>query len=299
MAVRDGFLTSSAWRALAGCAAARRERGDFAAARVGAGRTLERREEIRGDLTCWLTPPLFDPEVQLLAMLEGLRLELNRGGIPGLFDLELHYAWYPPGAGYARHVDRPENRDARLISLVLYLNEDWAPGDGGALRCFDAVRPPRDLQPIGGRLVAAPLSAKGSSMRYCPPRTAAAPQSDGLVSRARRLTSAPIACGSRSRRPRTWRRLAASAQRAARGGAGCGMNFAPSRWCTMLQIAVGTAHDVNTLQTEANALTVARTFEDLPGRGAAIELQGCGRRIVRHPHPPSAIKSRRWRNNWA
>jgi SM-20-related protein len=154
MAVRDGFLTSSAWRALAGCAAARRERGDFAAARVGAGRTLERREEIRGDLTCWLTPPLFDPEVRLLAMLEGLRLELNRGGIPGLFDLELHYAWYPPGAGYARHVDRPENRDARLISLVLYLNEDWPPGDGGALRCFDAVRPPRDIQPIGGRLVA-------------------------------------------------------------------------------------------------------------------------------------------------
>ena len=154
MAVRDGFLTSSAWRALAGCAARRRGCGDFAAACVGAGRTLERREEIRGDFTCWLTPPLFDPEVRLLEMLERLRLELIRGGIPGLFDLELHYAWYPPGAGYARHVDRPENRDARVISLVLYLNEDWAPGDGGALRCFDGARPPRDIQPIGGRLVA-------------------------------------------------------------------------------------------------------------------------------------------------
>jgi SM-20-related protein len=150
----DGFLPSSAWRALAGCAARRRGCGDFAAARVGAGRTLERREEIRGDFTCWLTPPLFDPEVRLLEMLERLRLELIRGGIPGLFDLELHYAWYPPGAGYARHVDRPENRDARVISLVLYLNEDWAPGDGGALRCFDGARPPRDIQPIGGRLVA-------------------------------------------------------------------------------------------------------------------------------------------------
>jgi SM-20-related protein len=154
MAVRDGFLASSAWRALAGCAATRRGRGDFAAARVGAGRTLERREEIRGDFTCWLTPPLFDPEVRLLEMLERLRLELNRGGIPGLFDLELHYAWYPPGAGYARHIDRPENRDARVISLLLYLNEDWASDDGGALRCFDGVRQPRDIQPIGGRLVA-------------------------------------------------------------------------------------------------------------------------------------------------
>ena len=166
MAVRDGFLTSSAWRALAACAATRRERGDFAAARVGAGRTLERREEIRGDFTCWLTPPLFDPEVRLLEMLERLRLELNRGGIPGLFDLELHYAWYPPGAGYARHVDRPQNRDARLISLVLYLNEDWAPGDGGALRCFDAF----GRRGIFSRSEGAswPFSAKGSSTRYCP-----------------------------------------------------------------------------------------------------------------------------------
>jgi len=154
MTVRDGFLTSPAWRALAACAATRRERGDFAAARVGAGRTLERHEKIRGDFTCWLTPPLFDPEARLLETLERLRLELNRGGIPGLFELELHYAWYPPGAGYARHVDRPRTHDARVISLVLYLNEDWAPGDGGVLRCFDGVRPPRDVQPIGGRLVA-------------------------------------------------------------------------------------------------------------------------------------------------
>jgi SM-20-related protein len=154
MSVRDGFLKSSAWRALAGCAATRQRRGDFTAARIGAGRTLERREEIRGDLTCWLTPPLFDPEVRLLETLERLRLELNRGGIPGLFDLELHYAWYPPGAGYARHVDRPEKRDARIISLVLYLNEDWASGDGGALRCFHGTRALRDIQPIGGRLVA-------------------------------------------------------------------------------------------------------------------------------------------------
>ena len=140
--------------ALAGCAATRRGRGDFAAARVGAGRTLERREEIRGDFTCWLAPPLFDPEARLLEMLERLRLELSCGGIPGLFDLELHYAWYPPGAGYARHVDRPKGHDARMVSLVLYLNEDWAPGDGGALRCFNDVRPQRDILPIGGRLVA-------------------------------------------------------------------------------------------------------------------------------------------------
>jgi SM-20-related protein len=151
MAIRDGFVCPAVWRSLAACAATRRKRGDFAAARVGAGRTLERRTEVRGDFTCWLRPPLYDPEVRLLEMLEQLRLALGRGGIAGLFDLELHYAWYPAGAGYVRHVDRPENRNARLISLVLYLNEDWASDDGGALRIFDES--PQDIEPVGGRLV--------------------------------------------------------------------------------------------------------------------------------------------------
>src|SRR3984885_8788146 len=96
MAVRDGFLGSSTWRALAACAATRRGRGDFAAARVGAGRALERREEIRGDFTCWLTPPLFEPEVRLLEMLERLRLELTRGGSPGVLQFGLPHPWDPP-----------------------------------------------------------------------------------------------------------------------------------------------------------------------------------------------------------
>jgi len=152
-AVSDGFLTASELHALAHCAETRRERGDFAAARIGAGPKPERREEIRGDFTCWLSRPLFEPEAQLLDVLERLRLELNRGAMLGLFDLELHYAWYPPGAGYARHFDRPQNRAARILSLVLYLNEDWGPLDGGALRCFDGVRAFRDIEPIGRRLV--------------------------------------------------------------------------------------------------------------------------------------------------
>ena len=57
-----------------------------------------------------------------------------RARILGLLDLEIHYAWYPPGAAYARHVDRPHGRSARRVSLALYLNERRSPADGGALR---------------------------------------------------------------------------------------------------------------------------------------------------------------------
>ena len=131
----------------------RRERGDFEAARIGGERSLRRREDIRGDSTCWIVPPLRPAEQALLEELERLRLELNARAWLGLFELELHYAWYPPGAGYARHVDQPLGRGQRQVSLVLYLNEGWTPAAGGELRMFDAAGGHRDIEPIAGRLV--------------------------------------------------------------------------------------------------------------------------------------------------
>ena len=153
ISVRDRFLASSQIRPLLDCARLRRARGDFDAARIGSGRSLQRREDIRGDSICWITPPLWPAEQTLLKQLEQLRLELNREGGLGLFELELHYAWYPPGAGYARHVDQPQGRVQRRVSLVLYLNEDWIPAAGGELRIFDAVDGHRDIEPLAGRLV--------------------------------------------------------------------------------------------------------------------------------------------------
>jgi SM-20-related protein len=153
ISIRDQFLAPPQVRALVECAHLRRARGDFEAARIGGEQSLQRREEIRGDSICWITPPLFPAEQDLLAELEYLRLELNREGLLGLFELELHYSWYPPGAGYARHVDQPHGRVQRQVSLVLYLNENWTPAAGGELRFFDAADGHRDVEPIAGRLV--------------------------------------------------------------------------------------------------------------------------------------------------
>jgi SM-20-related protein len=153
-AVRDEFLTPQQIGALVNCAEMRRERGDFVAARIGAGRALKRRAEIRGDSICWLTEPLFAPERELLESLEELRQQLNRSAFLGLFESEWHYAWYPPGAGYARHIDQPHGRDQRRVSLVLYLNERWQSSDGGVLRIFTGDGRYTDIEPVGGRAVA-------------------------------------------------------------------------------------------------------------------------------------------------
>jgi len=153
IAVCDGFLPPFDVRALAECAALRRARGEFLEARIGADRSLQRREDVRGDLICWLAGALLPAETQLLGALERLRLCLNEGAYLGLLDLEIHYAWYPPGTAYARHVDRPWGRAARRVSLALYLNERRSPADGGALRIQGDGGRFRDIEPVGGRLV--------------------------------------------------------------------------------------------------------------------------------------------------
>jgi SM-20-related protein len=71
-----------------------------------------------------------------------------------VFDLELHWALYPPGAHYARHCDRLRGSRARVVSLVLYLNESWRRRDGGALRLYLDANTTRDVVPRAGTLVA-------------------------------------------------------------------------------------------------------------------------------------------------
>jgi SM-20-related protein len=153
MSVSDGFLAPPDVRALAECAALRRARGEFVEARIGAESSLQRREDLRGDLICWLAGALLPAESQVLGALEQLRSCLNEGAYLGLLDLEIHYAWYPPGAAYARHVDQPQGRSARRVSLALYLNERRSPADGGALRIQGDDGRFRHIEPVGGRLV--------------------------------------------------------------------------------------------------------------------------------------------------
>jgi SM-20-related protein len=118
----------------------------------GAKRTVD--AALRGDRIAWLDPRADDPAEQVvLAAFEALRVAVNRRLALGLFDLEAHYAIYPPGAGYAAHRDRFRDDDTRVLSCVIYLNEEWRADDEGALRLHldDGVR---EILPLGGTLVA-------------------------------------------------------------------------------------------------------------------------------------------------
>ena len=142
--------------ALAEEARALRAAGAFRAAGVGTDR--RQAPQLRGDQILWLDPTT--PSAAQRAVLDGLealRLELNRECVLGLFELEVHFAAYPPGAGYSTHVDRFRDDDSRVLSIALYLNADWRVEDGGALRLYLAAagrEPYADIAPVGGTLVA-------------------------------------------------------------------------------------------------------------------------------------------------
>lgn len=122
------------------------------AAQIGKGRQRTLRSDIRGDETRWLNSE-SQPQRDFLAQMEALRLHLNGQLFLGLNDLEAHFALYPPGAGYSRHVDSFQNNNLRRITIVGYLNKNWQAQDGGELLLYnDQDEVFEKIQPEAGTL---------------------------------------------------------------------------------------------------------------------------------------------------
>ncbi len=89
-----------------------------------------RRDEIR-----WIDGD-SEAERAWLAWTAALQTYLNRRLFLGLFSYECHFAHYPPGAFYKRHVDAFRGEANRILSTVFYLNSAWSPEDGGEMLLY-------------------------------------------------------------------------------------------------------------------------------------------------------------------
>ncbi|SFW37725.1 MULTISPECIES: 2OG-Fe(II) oxygenase [Pseudomonas] len=147
------FLPDALTRALAAECRQRAAEGELAPAAVGRGPFSEIREGIRGDRIQWIEPGQAPACDRYLGVMDSLREAMNRGLFLGLEDFESHFALYPPGAFYLKHVDRFRDDDRRAVSAVLYLNDDWLPEHGGQLRMYLEDGVERDVVPVGGCLV--------------------------------------------------------------------------------------------------------------------------------------------------
>ena len=133
--VQDNLLPGPLVQALAEQCRALWQQDRLTPAAIGRGGDQAVVPEIRGDYTRWLDDcPHHAANATYLALMDTLRGALNRSLFLGLDSFETHFALYPPGAGYQRHLDRFQNSPVRAVSVVAYLNQHWQPGDGGELR---------------------------------------------------------------------------------------------------------------------------------------------------------------------
>ncbi|WP_152227139.1 2OG-Fe(II) oxygenase [Pseudomonas sp. SCB32] len=151
--VQDDVLPAPLIAALAAECRARDAAGKLAAAGIGRGDGLAVREGVRGDRIQWIEPAQSEACDRYLVSLDALRQLINRSLFLGLEDFEGHFALYPPGAFYQKHLDRFRDDDRRSVSAVFYLNPDWQADQGGALRMYLPDGQALDLAPLGGRLV--------------------------------------------------------------------------------------------------------------------------------------------------
>lgn len=101
---------------------------------AGTGRQTEHQldRSIRRDKIRWLSNS--DPAEQAwLSYMVELQQYMNRSLLLGLFSYECHFAHYRPGDFYRKHMDAFRGQANRVLTTVLYLNNEWNPNDGGEL----------------------------------------------------------------------------------------------------------------------------------------------------------------------
>lgn len=106
---------------------------------AGTGNQLKNGEDqnFRGDQIYWLDKSHGnDFEREFLQQVDNFISYLNDSCYAGINSSEFHYAVYPEGKGYKRHLDQFRNADSRKFSLINYLNDDWVEKDGGQLLVY-------------------------------------------------------------------------------------------------------------------------------------------------------------------
>ncbi len=154
--VRPNFISAADLAGLRDLCLSRLDHGEFHSAGVGAG-AARVMAELRGDRILWVEADDPAPAARAyLVSMESLRQAVNRDLFLGLHELEAHFAAYPAGAFYKKHLDRFRDDDRRTLTAIIYLNEAWSAADGGQLRFWpdhagegEAI----DIPPLGGTLV--------------------------------------------------------------------------------------------------------------------------------------------------
>ena len=154
----DDFVDSGFRKALLKEQTELLEKGMFRNAAVGKGDQKQVRTEIRSDEVLWMDSDNLSPlQASYWERIDQIRQVLNQRCFLGLRSFEGHFARYPIGSFYKRHLDQFHAVPHRVVTVILYLNDSWSKEDEGALRMYfpqeDGTEHVQDVLPLGGRLV--------------------------------------------------------------------------------------------------------------------------------------------------
>jgi SM-20-related protein len=112
-------------------------------------------KEIRGDYIQWIDELKANSvEQSFFEQIHSFKTYLNKTCFMGILHQEFHYAVYPKGTFYKRHIDTFQNDDRRKLSLVCYLNDhSWKPSNGGELVLYPEGLEEIVVHPLPGRVV--------------------------------------------------------------------------------------------------------------------------------------------------
>jgi len=157
--VVDHFIDPKTVSLLRNSLLAHFEEDRFKKAAIGSKTNKVIAAAIRGDYILWIDEKVqTQVETLFFKRLNDLVAYLNRTCFLGILQTEFHYALYPTGTGYKRHLDGFQNDNKRKLSIAFYLNsEDWSQTDGGALALYLEGDQSEEqtilVNPIAGRMV--------------------------------------------------------------------------------------------------------------------------------------------------
>lgn len=103
---------------------------------IGSSGEFKLDSSIRGDFIYWLDRDNDHQLFPFFELMDELVEAFRKYCFLSLSGSEFHIAKYPAGSYYKRHLDQFNNRSNRMITVLLYLNENWKPGDGGELKIY-------------------------------------------------------------------------------------------------------------------------------------------------------------------
>jgi SM-20-related protein len=126
---------------------------NFKKAGIGALAEYQVKTSVRGDFVYWLESSRDTQLDDLFILIEHIKTMFNRLCYLSLNGYEFHLAHYPEGSFYKKHLDQFRERSNRMITVILYLNENWQKGDGGELKVYKSDGETFLIEPVGNRCV--------------------------------------------------------------------------------------------------------------------------------------------------